>query len=125
MNDVEYIRSTHRFDNCLREWIYRGDRGEDKHVEWNTPEIIQNTVFRRRSPFYSFGVHALKDDRWMGMDWVVDETIKMYIEGASDRTLEFKEFMDTNPNYRDIVRRDVLEELEYLVSVGMVMKRVV
>jgi hypothetical protein len=118
----EYIRSTHKFDNETREWIYRGDRGEDKYEEWNAVDVNHRVITKNIN---SFGVHALKRDQWMDMEWIIDETIRMYIGGASDRTREFRELMDDTPEkeFRDILRKDILEELEYLISIGMVMVR--
>lgn len=119
---TEYIRSTHRFDNETREWIYRGDRGEDKHEEWNTTEVRERTAFRKH-PFYSFGVHALKSDQWMDIDWIINETIQMYNGDAAGNMSEFKRFIENTPSYKDIIKGDVLEELEYLISIGMVMEK--
>jgi len=122
---VEYIRATHRFDNNTRTWIYRGDRGEDMFEKWNTTEVIIQTTSRPKdkTPFYSFGAHALRNDMWMDLDWIVEETIKMYCGDAAGNSDEFKRFMENTPSHRDIIKKDVLDELEYLISIGMVMKR--
>ena len=122
---TEYIRATHRFDNVTREWIYRGDSGEDNFEEWNTPEVNKSTTFRpkEKCPFYSFGVHALRRDQWMDISWIVDETINMYIGDAAGNTRKFKKWVESTPNHRDIIEKDVLEELEHLISIGMVIKR--
>ena len=122
---TEYIRTTHRFDNLTREWIYRGDIGEDKFEEWNTTEVNVTTTFRlkEKCPFYSFGAHALRRDRWMDIELIIDQTINMYRGDAAGNTREFKKWTESTPNHRDIIKKDVLEELEYLVSIGMVMKK--
>lgn len=120
---VEYIRATHRFDNLKREWVYRGDGGEEKFEEWISDEVQHKTICKPADgSFHGFGVHALRDDQWMDVEWIVDETINMYKGCASDRTREFKKFIE-EPNNREILKNNILEELEYLVSIGMVMKR--
>lgn len=116
----EYIRTTHNFDNNSRTWIYRGSQGEDKHEQWSSHEVCnRNTPF-----YYSLGVHTLNSGWWMSLDWIVSETITAFDQGASDGTEEFKEFVKTNPDYRKIIEKDVIGELEYLVSIDMVRVRV-
>jgi hypothetical protein len=120
----EYIRTTHNFDNDTREWTFRGDRGEEKYKEWNDPEVLKKITFRPSyPPFWSMGVHALKDDRWMGIEWIVDETIKMYKGGAYDRPDLFEKFIEENKDHREIIKEMVLEELEYLIKLDMVRER--
>jgi len=121
---TEYIRSTHRFDNEIREWIYRGEKGEDKFEEWNTREVFEKTIVRKNKPFYSFGVHSLKSHMWMGLDWIVEETIKMFKGYPHDNnTKEFLKFIKETPNHREVIENHILEDLEILISLGMVMKR--
>jgi hypothetical protein len=112
----EYIRTTHNFDNETREWIGRDGRGQDKHKEWNDLDVI-DSIPRSK---WSFGVHALSRDHWMGIEWIIDETIKMFKGHASDYTKEFEEFIKNTPNYRDIIKKDIEEELVYLVKIDMV-----
>lgn len=116
-----WIRATHNFCNETREWIYRGDRGQDKHELWNSDEVrskLETKMFK-----YSLGVHALRRDQWMSLDWIVDETIKAYLGGADDRPMEFEKFIQNTPDYIQIIKSDVLKQLKYLVSIGMVEER--
>jgi hypothetical protein len=120
----EYIRATHVFDNKQREWIYRGDRGEDKFDVWNSPEVTRNISFRPILPRqWSMGVHALQNDHWMGINWIVDETISMYKAHASDSTQEFLDFITNTPNHREIIRQHIEDELAYLIEMDMVRVR--
>lgn len=117
----EYIRTTHNFNNETREWEYRGDREGEKFIEWNDSTVRDKLSFRQTK--WSFGVHALKSDMWMSINWVVDETIEEYKGHASDRTEEFLEFIKTDTNYREIIQKDVEKELEYLIELDMVRGR--
>jgi hypothetical protein len=120
----EYIRTTHNFDNETREWNYRGDRSEDKFKQWNDPEVRDKLDFRPIHPRqWSFGVHALRRDQWMGMNWIVDGTIGMYEGHASDATKEFLEFVKNNPNHREIIQQHIEEEFKLLVELDMVRVR--
>jgi hypothetical protein len=116
----EYIRTTHNFDNNTRRWVYRGERGMDKYELWNSPEIRDKCTWRDTYPFYSLGVHALKDYQWMGIEWIVDETIKEYKGDAAGNKTEFEKFINETLNYREIIKRDILEELDFLISIDMV-----
>ena len=40
-----------------------------------------------------------------------------------DYTEEFLEFIKTNPNYREIIQKEVEEELKYLIELDMVRVR--
>ena len=112
----EYIRTTHNFSNETRKWVYRGDRGQEKHEAWDKVDCID-------VPKYSFGVHALKDAYWMSFDWIVSETIKMFIDNAAGNCHEFGEWFKTTPNAREIIAKDVQKELEMLVELDMVRVR--
>lgn len=117
----EYIRSTHNFCNKTRTWIYRGDRGQDKYELWNSDEVkakIETQMYK-----YSIGVHALKSEQWMSLDWIVDETIKAFRGGADDKPDAFELFIQNNVDYVQIIKSDILKELKYLVSIGMVEER--
>ena len=120
----EYIRATHNFDNNTREWTYRGERGGEKFEQWNNPKLQDSLIFRPITPRrWSFGVHALKRDQWMGTNWIIDETINMYTAHASDATEEFLEFIKNNPNHREIIQQHIEEEFKLLIELDMVRVR--
>jgi|SRR5579862_454639 len=115
----EYIRTTHNFNNETREWIFRGDRGQDKYGAWDYERL------RILGPIWSFGVHALKRDGWRRMDWIVEETIKMYLGGAACPSIEkkFKEFINSTPDYKAIIEQHILKEFEILIKEDQVRVR--
>jgi hypothetical protein len=121
----EYIRSTHNFDNNTREWTYRGDRGQDKFDQWRDPNYFESLAWRPFSPKkWSLGVHALKRDTWMTMNWIIDETIGMYKGGADDHPEEFERFLRNHPNdHRDEIEQHILEEFKLLIELDMVRER--
>lgn len=114
-----YIRTTHNFNNETREWEYRGCKGGDKYELWNSDEVREKTLFRK-TPSYSFGVHGLESHQWMDLDWIVNNTIEDFLCDTAGNMNKFKEFMKENPDYRSVVEKDVLEELNYLISLDMV-----
>jgi len=119
----EYIRSTHYFDNKTRTWIYRGDRGQDR-PDWNDPELITKVCTRPCEPKnHSMGVHALRDHMWMDIKWIVSETLKMYYGGADGEPTKFKEWYKNTPNARELIQKDIEEELEMLIKLDMVQVR--
>jgi hypothetical protein len=59
----------------------------------------------------------------MGIEWIVDETIKMHKGGAYDRPDLFEKFIEENKDHREIIKEMVLEELEYLIKLDMVRER--
>lgn len=124
----EYIRSTHNFDNNTREWEYRGDKGQDKYGEigWSFGGNGGNEYderHRKLGSIWSFGVHALERDSWRYMRTIIDNTINMYKGHASDSTKEFEEFIKNNPNHRELIKKDILKELEILIELDMVRVR--
>lgn len=119
----EYIRATHNFDNKTREWTYRGDRGEEKFEEWHTPEVLEGTCFKDKDTKWSLGVHALKRDQWMGIDWIIMETIDAFRGDAGDNYREFEQFMKNNPNYKEIIQQHIENELKFLIELDMVQVR--
>jgi hypothetical protein len=121
----EYIRATHNFDNNTREWTYRGDRGEEKFEQWRDPALHEALTIRPISPKqWSLGVHALKRDMWMSMDWIVNETIGMYKGGADDNPQGFEQFLKDHPtDHRDIIEQHILEEFKLLIELDMVRER--
>jgi hypothetical protein len=56
----------------------------------------------------------------MGIEWIVDETIKEYKGDAAGNKTEFEKFINETLNYREIIKRDILEELDFLISIDMV-----
>lgn len=123
----EYIRTTHNFNNETREWEFRGDKGNDKHGIWSfsiSDEQIKR-LEKENGHLYSMGVHALSRDYWMSIESIVNDTIKMYLTGAVDWSIqeEFELFMSKNLNYKEIVKSDILKELDILISLDEVRVR--
>jgi len=116
----EYTRSTHTFNNETREWKYRGDIDEDKHDMWS---VTTNERIKKLGHLWSFGVHALERDSWRYMRSIIDNTISMYLGHASDDTEEFEKFVKNTPNHREIIKNDILKELEILIELDMVRVR--
>lgn len=110
----EYIRTTHNFNNDTREWEYR----KENDKKWESPELIY-----RKTPKWSFGVHALMDDKWMNMRWIIDETIKLHQDCAGVNTEKFDKFIQNTPNYRKIIKQCIEKELKILIKLDMVRVR--
>lgn len=123
----EYIRTTHNFNNETREWEFRGDKGNDKHGIWDYKNNDEKLKLLRKETghLYSMGVHALERNYWMTIDQIVTETIKMYRGGAVDWSIEkeFIKFVAENENYKEIIKSDILKELEYLIELDEVRVR--
>lgn len=109
----QYIRTTQNFDNETREWIDRD--------EWRDPNTLE--LLKASYQKWSFGVHALRRDIWVDMDWIVDETIKMFKGHASDNTKEFLKFISETQNYQEIIQRDIEKEFETLIQLDMIRVR--
>lgn len=112
----EYIRTTHNFNNDTRKWEYRGDRGCEKFETWKNIDICDDS----RTTQWSFGVHALKSDTWMSIGWIIDETISMFKGDAAGNIKDVELFIKNNPNYREIIQKDVEDELKFLVEIDQV-----
>jgi len=116
MKIKEYIRSTHIFDNEKREWIRR------EVIAWNRVDGRLDTgpIYPRR---WSLGVHALENDQWDYLHTIINRTIDMYKNYASDSTEEFLEFIKTTPDYRKIIKQHIMKELESLILFDVVQVR--
>ena len=115
----EYIRATHNFNNVTREW----DNIEHKKLDyWHN---LNEKIKALGQPLWSFGVHALERDSWRYMRSIIDNTIGMYKGGGADESIrrEFLNFIESTPNYREIIKRDILREFEILIASGDVMVR--
>jgi hypothetical protein len=119
----EYIRATHNFDNKTREWTYRGDRGQEKFEEWNNPGTRDKTVFKEEDTRWSLGVHALRHDQWMGMDWILWETKNAFKGDAGGNYREFEQFLKDNPDHDQIIQQHIENELKFLIELDMVQVR--
>lgn len=113
-----FIRTTHNFDNKTREWIYRGDKGQDMEKKWQN-----NDNFANDELYWCLGVHVLEQNRWMTFKEVVDETILGFEKGAAghegeDSLARLKK--DRPLNWREYFEMDVEEDLRFLVRKGMV-----
>ena len=123
----QYIRTTHNFNNETREWDFRGDRGGDKQEDPNWRFGGKDKPYKESDKYnWSMGPHTLKNDRWNYMRSIIDETINCYKNDAADgqgSSENFKKFCEENPNYREIIKQDILREFEYLISIDMVRVR--
>jgi hypothetical protein len=119
----EYIRATHNFDNITREWTYRGDRGQEKFDEWSNPETRGKTVFKEEDTKWSLGVHALRRDEWMSMDWIIWETIRAFKGDAGGNYREFEKFLADNPDHQKIIQQHIENEFKILIPLDMVQVR--
>lgn len=108
MKVKQYIRTTHNFDNETREWKYR-------------PEVCDFLAYTPQiHPFWSLGVHALELDSWQFLRQIVDFTVDYFLK---EDMAKFKEFMDHDSQYRQVVKEDILQELRYLIQKDMVRVR--
>lgn len=120
----EYIRTTENFSNETREWTFRGDRGQEKFEEWNEPGLQWSLCTRPVEPKkWSLGVHALSRDHWMDMSWIIAKTCKMFYGDAAGNLREFEYWVKSTPNWREIMQKDIEEELEDLIKLDMVRVR--
>ena len=121
----EYIRATHNFDNKTREWIYRGDRGQDKFEQWSNPEVTDKTCVKEINgdTKWSLGVHGLRRDQWMNMDWIVRETIEAFRADAGGNWQECYKFLRENPNHKEIVQQHIENDFKLLIELDMVQVR--
>jgi hypothetical protein len=113
----EYIRTTHNFNNETREW---DDRFSSEYFR-KTSEEIGNLG----GCYWSMGVHALEQDQWRYLRSIIDTTIDMWERGAANYTgeLAIKELKENNPNYREIIKQDILKEFEILEKYGEIKVR--
>lgn len=113
----EYTRSTHYFNNSTREWVYRGDRGEEKWKEWNENGISLKLC--EDPPKWSLGVHGFtRDHGWVYLKNVIDNNINYYSHDE-----QFDEEFKLIPNQREVVKKAILEEFETLIKLDMVRVR--
>ena len=113
----EYIRTTHDFNNETREWDFRfsSEHDQKRSDELRTLE----------GSSWSMGVHAMEQDQWRYLRSIIDTTIDMWERGAGDYTgeLEIKKLKENNPNYREIIKQDILKEFEILEKYGEIKVR--
>lgn len=119
----EYVRTTHNFSNETREWTYRGAMGQEKHEEWLKAEQDGFNFKSIKLEKWSLGLHILKLDMWMSMDWIVWETIEAYKGDAGGNCQEFEQFLKDNPNHKQIIQQQTEHELEALIKLDMVRVR--
>lgn len=113
----EYIRTTSNFNNETREWYV------PSHKDMNHWNELDKKTKELGHPLWSFGVHALENGSWRYMRSIIDNTIDLYTNGGADHLIkkEFEEFVKNTPNYREIIKRDILKEFEILIASGDVM----
>lgn len=109
----EYIRTTHNFNNKTREWEYRGDKDGDEHGQWCKDVSFPDTK-------WILNLHFLSKYHWTYLRTIIDNAISYY---ENVKFVEFEALKKENPNYRRMLKNEILKQLEVLINLDMVRVR--